>query len=389
MFFYAQALDKTGKRQFDKTEDSYIILAMKKPAFISISFAVLLIVSFAYTLCFPVQLITRPVYKADSVISTESDMEITYPDAYFVEDDIIAYFSIKNESVTFIEDLSILNDEYEKNYIAGNINGYVKYNKSGTLLQFFSPNGALLSEQRSSGCYPYIIDDSPVVYAIKDGGQTLRSFYFNGEPLLQDYIDNSLICSVSMSENFDTAISYADGDSLLLNKSGEVIFSCEQKESEIKIAKASCYSADSKFFCEISGLFPEILTIYNVDTKAKIAQFKTGSNFRYAPLMKIYNDVVYYETENALELYFINNGEKSSLQFNGELIDFKVNTQNEIILLSEKDSMNYLYIYNSEGVRSFYQESYNSISNLRVYDSETFYFKFDKEIYVLRRKMLS
>lgn len=362
---------------------------MKKPVFISISFAVLLIVSFAYTLCFPVQLIMRPVYKVDSVISTESDMEITQPDAYFVEDDMIAYFSIKNEAVTFIEDLSVLNNEYEKNYIAGNINGYVKYNKSGTLLQFFSPNGTLLSEQRSTGCYPYIREDSPIVYAVKDGGQTLRSFYFNGEPLLHDYIDNSLICSVSMSEDFDTAVSYADGYSLLLNRSGEVIFSCEQKEPEIKIAKASCYSAQSKYFCEISGLFPEMLTIYNVDTKAKTAQFQTGSNFRYSPLMKIYNDVVYYETENALELYFIDKGKRYSLQFSGELIDFKVNTQNEIILLSEKDSMNYLYVYNSDGVRSFYQESYNSISNLRVYDSETFYFKFDKEIYVLRRKMFS
>lgn len=383
-----KAFDKTGKRQFDKTEDSYIIHVMKKPALISISFAAFLIVSFAYTLCFPVQLITRPVYKVDSVISTESEMEVTNPDAYFVEDDMIVYFSIKNESVTFIEDLSILNEE-EKNYIAGNINGYVRYNKSGTRLQFFSPNGAFLSEQRGSGFYPYVTDDSRVVYAIKDGGQTLQSFYFNGEPQLHDYIDNSLICSVSMSENFDTSISYADGDSLLLDKNGEVIFSCEQKEPEIKIAKASCYSADSKFFCEISGLFPEMLTIYNVDTKAKVAQWQTGNNFRYAPLMKICNDVVYYETENALELYFINNGEKSSLQFSGELIDFKVNQQNEIILLSEKDSMNYLYIYNSDGIRSFYQESYNNISNLRVYDSETFYFKFDKEIYVLRRKMFS
>lgn len=362
---------------------------MKKPVFISISFAVILVVSLVYTLCFPVQLITRPVYKVDSIISTESDMEITRPDAYFVEDDMIVYFSVKDETVTFIEDLSIFNDEYEESHITGNINGYVKYNKSGTLLQFFSPNGALLSEQRSKGCYPYIRDDSPIVYAVKDGGQTLLSFYFNGEPLLYEYANNSLICSVSASKNFDTAVSYADGYSQLLNKNGEVVFTCEQKEPEIKIAKASCYSADSNYFCEISGLFPEILTIYNINTKMKVTQFPTGSNFRYAPLMKMYNDIVYYETETALDLYFINEGKKCSLRFNGELIDFKVNKQNEIILLSEKDSMNYLYIYNSNGVCSFYQESYNSISNLRVYDSETFYFKFDKEIYILRRKMFS
>lgn len=362
---------------------------MKKPVFMSISFAAFLIVSFIYTLCFPVQLITRPVYKVDSIISIENDMEITQPDAYFVEDDMIVYFSIKNETVTFIEDLSIFNNEYEKSYIAGNGNGYVKYNKSGTLMQFFSPNGTLLSEQRSKECYPYIRDDSPIVYAVKDGGQTVLSFYFNGEPLLHEYANNSLICSVSASENLNTAVSYADGYSQLLNKSGEVIFACEQKEPEIRIAKASCYSADSNYFCEISGLFPEILTIYNVDTKMKIAQFPTGSNFRYAPLMKIYNNIVYYETETTLTLYFITEEKKCSLQFNGELIDFKVNMQNEIMLLSEKDSMNYLYIYNSDGICSFYQESYNSISNLRVYDNETFYFKFDKEIYVLRRKMVS
>ena len=87
---------------------------MKKPVFMSISFAAFLIVSFIYTLCFPVQLITRPVYKVDSIISIENDMEITQPDAYFVEDDMIVYFSIKNETVTFIEDLSIFNNEYEK-----------------------------------------------------------------------------------------------------------------------------------------------------------------------------------------------------------------------------------------------------------------------------------
>ena len=77
------------------------------------------------------------------------------------------------------------------------------------------------------------------------------------------------------------------------------------------------------------------------------------------------------------------------MYFQGELIDFKVNMQDEIMLLSEKDSLNYLYIYNRNGIRSFYQESYNDISNLRVYNSDTFYFKLDKEIYILRRKMFS
>ena len=90
-----------------------------------------------------------------------------------------------------------------------------------------------------------------------------------------------------------------------------------------------------------------------------------------------------------MEIYSIDKEKKYSLQFNGELVDFKVNMQNEVILLSEKDSMNYLYIYNHAGIRSFYQESYNDISNLRVYNSETFYFKLDKEIYILRRKMFS
>ena len=102
-----------------------------------------------------------------------------------------------------------------------------------------------------------------------------------------------------------------------------------------------------------------------------------------------YNDTVYYETEQSLELYSVKEGKKRSLYFQGELIDFKVNPQDEIMLLSEKDSLNYLYIYNRNGIRSFYQESYNDISNLRVYNNDTFYFKLDKEIYILRRKMFS
>lgn len=362
---------------------------MKKSVFVSISFAVLLGVSFIYTLCFPVQLVTRPVYKVDSVIGTEDNMEITQPDAYFVEDDKIAYFSIEKEAVTFVEDLSVLGKEYKKSYITGNINGFVKYRKDGSLLQFFSPNGSLLNEQRGGGGYPYIEDESSVVYAIKDNGRNLSAFYFNGEPMLREYADNSLICSVSVSKNFDTSISYADGYSQLLSKNGEIIFSCEQRKPEIKIAKASCYSSDNKYFCEISGLYPELLTIYDMETKEQIVQTPTGSNSRYMPLMKIYGDTVYYETEKSLEIYSIDKEKKYSLQFNGELVDFKVNMQNEVILLSEKDSMNYLYIYNHDGIRSFYQESYNDISNLRVYNSETFYFKLDKEIYILRRKMFS
>ncbi len=360
---------------------------MKKSVFISTSFAVLFAVSFIYTLFFPVGLSTRPIYKVDSVIGTEDAMEITQPDAYFVEHDMIAYFSIEREAMTFIEDLSVLNGE--KSYITGNMNGFVKYKKDGTLLQFFSSNGTLLNEQRTKDCYPYIKDDSSVVHAFKDNGRNLSLFYFNGEPMLREYYDNSLICSVSTSEALDTAISYADGHSQLLNRNAQVVFTCEQRKPEIKIAKASCYSPESKYFCEISGLYPELLTIYNIDTKLQVAQFPTGSNSRYAPLMSIHNNTVYYETENALELYSIDTEEKTSLGFQGELVDFKVNMQNEIILLSEKDSMKYLYIYNNNGIRSFYQESYSDISNLRVYDDKTFYFKLDKEIYILRRKMVS
>lgn len=359
---------------------------MKKTVFISISFGALLIVAFIYTLFFPVQLTTRPVYKVDSIIGVENGLEITQPDAYFIEHDKIVYFSIEKEAVTFAEDLSVQNEEY---CVAGNINGFVKYKKDGTLLQFFSPNGSLLNEQRHQYGYPYIKDDFPIVYLIKDNGRTLSSFYFNGEPLLREYADNSLICSVSSSNNLDTVISYADGFSQLLNKNAEVIFTCEQRESEIRIAKASCYSADSKYFCEISGLYPELLTVYNTETKAEIVQFSTGANSRYTPLLKVYNDTVYYETEQSLELYSVKEGKKRSLYFQGELIDFKVNMQDEIMLLSEKDSLNYLYIYNRNGIRSFYQESYNDISNLRVYNNDTFYFKLDKEIYILRRKMFS
>jgi hypothetical protein len=360
---------------------------MKKTGFISSSFAVLFAVSFIYTLFFPVNLSTRPIYKVDSIIGTEDSMEITQPDAYFVERDIIAYFSIEKEAMTFIEDLTILNDE--NCFVAGNMNGFVKYKKDGTLLQFFSPNGTLLNEQRTKDCYPYIKDDSSVVHVFKDNGRNLSLFYFNGEPLLREYYDNSLICSVSTSPDFDTAISYADGHSQLLNRNAQVVFTCEQRKPEIKIAKASCYSPEGKYFCEISGLYPELLTVYDVDAKVQVAQFPTGSNSRYSPLVNIYNNTVYYETENALELYSIDTQENTSLEFQGELVDFKVNMQNEIILLSEKDSMKYLYIYNDNGIRSFYQESYSDISNLRVYDDKTFYFKLDKEIYILRRKMVS
>ena len=124
---------------------------MKKTVFISISFGALLIVAFIYTLFFPVQLTTRPVYKVDSIIGVENGLEITQPDAYFIEHDKIVYFSIEKEAVTFAEDLSVQNEEY---CVAGNINGFVKYKKDGTLLQFFSPNGSLLNEQRHQYGYP-------------------------------------------------------------------------------------------------------------------------------------------------------------------------------------------------------------------------------------------
>lgn len=354
-------------------------------------FIFILFITFVYTLFSPRKLTKSSIYTMSSSIYIDNPVPSIEPDEYLIDEEKLVYFSLKQETPTLIDHLNPGDEniiEESENKAVGNINGYVKYKKFGNRLEFFSNKGTLLAEIDSSG-YPYLSENHPIVYVIKANGYGFSSFFIDGTPVLKEYLTNSLITSISCDKNLNTAISLADGSSLLIDKNGKSLAVLEQKNSKIKISKGSTIDQDSKYFAEISGISPEVFTLYDIQNHSILTQFETNGELRYTPLMKIHNDNVFYESTNKLILFQIKKKRVTQLSFKGEIKEFDVSEMNEIAILSTDKLLNYIYVYKPNGILVYYGDSYTPLSNIRYHDPNTFYFKKDNEIIVMRRKSVS
>ncbi len=361
---------------------------MKKIQKRIISASVCLFLALSYMFLLPSTLEPHELFVVDNVIPVVGDsLEPTTPDGYFVDDDGVGYFSTTSATVTYYEranpDLSKVNTS-EQSFFVANINGYVRYQKVGSELSFYSNSGTLLKSV-SSFSYPFISDStSDSVFVIKTNGAGFSSYTLGGESIVDDYVTNAFITSITANKNNQSAVSFSDSSVVLLDSAGEREFSMAENYSDIAITKGCAVDSEGKYLVSISGISPEVLTIYDLTVGDIYHQRETGGDLRYSPIIRIKKGLIYYETEGALNVLSINKEREVTLDVLGELREIDISGCGEVAILSRFAQSNYLYIYKPNGILSNYYEIDGNVSNLRYIGDDKVYFKVADSIILLR-----
>lgn len=343
---------------------------MKKIGLISLLIFFIVIL---YTLLFPVRVLEKDSFKISREFDIRSQLSSEEIDGY--------YFSDNNRCGYFSSDYGMVShaESAPGKYLAANIYGYVSFDKVGSELSFFSPLGALYRKVANFG-YPYMLENSPYVYVIKTNGAGLSMYHINGSAYYENIQFNSLITSIAVDENRNSLVSTVDGKSYLLTPEGEFESTFENGDSRIKMSKATAIEEGAAHLAIVSGLYPEYLDIYERESGSRLLRLETGSNFNYSSYLNFINNRVYFEGIDNLHYYDFAGSEQGSLEITGTLKEVAHSEEGNLLVLTEKESLNYLYLFTPTGIKLFYAEFEENISNLNFLNEESFYFKLDEKI---------
>ena len=239
----------------------------------------LFFVSIIYTLLFPVKLGNELTFFVRSTIETIDSSSDFTSDGFYVSDKEIGYFNISNSTMVYKQQAE------GDNFIAGNALGYAVYSKYGDTVSLFTNKGIKITDIKTTG-YPFISEKYPIIYSLKSNGSGFTSNLFTGDTLIKEYSSNSMITSISTDKFFNTAVSFSDGKALLINKDGIVTLNTENLLSKVNVAKAVAIDDSGTYFSVITGIEPEIITVYDIVSKSIVGRYDTESDVRYSPLMR-------------------------------------------------------------------------------------------------------
>ncbi len=340
----------------------------------------LFFVTSIFTLLFPVKLGNQLTYFVRNIIDTiDSSADFT-SDGFYVTDKEIGYFNIKNSTMVYKQHAK------GDDFIAGNALGYALYSKYGDTVRLFTNKGVNISNIKTTG-YPHISEKYPIIYSLKSNGFGFSSNLFTGDTLIKEYSSNSMITSISTDKLFNTAVSFSDGKGLLINKDGIVILNTENLLSTINVAKSVAIDDSGTYFSVITGIEPEIISVYNIVSKSIVARYETKSDIRYSPVMRIHNETVYFETNNGIIYFTIKDQVFKSFNYRGELIEFSLSNDGSALILSKDNSFNFLYVYNSRGIIVYRTEFSDVVSNINFIDNDSFYVKLNDTIIIYSIKV--
>lgn len=330
-----------------------------------------------YNLLTPMKLGRDFFYKIENVIDTRSEVMNFSADGYYKTAGEIGYYNIKNSSMVHRR---LTEDDY---LVEGNSIGYAVYKKYGMDIELYSNRGNLIKAM-SSPTYPYMPSDWPVAYFVKSNASGFSSYLLTGDMLVKEHNSNSMITSISNNKLLSTAVTFIDGKALLIDRDNQIVLTAENNLSEISVAKAAAVTEDGKYFSVITGVNPEVMTVYDTSTRSIVRRFETGNDIRYSPLIKTIDDRIYYETVNGISYFDINDKRLRTIDYRGELLEIDVSAKKDVLILSKYNGIYYLYIYNSKGVRTYYNEYTSEVSNARFSGEHVFVYKFENYIVINR-----
>lgn len=348
---------------------------MKKIMLITVLIICIVIV---HTLFFPRRIIEKRRFVINTSFSIKSAAKKrTTIDGYFISDNREAgYFSTQEGMVHYIPPVS-------GQLVDANLHGYVLFGKNGHNLTFFSSQGDLLGTSYDLG-YPYMNEKYPYVHIISPDGKGFSLFTLSGKRLYPKKQLHSIITAIDIDKDAQTVISTVDANTLLINPEGKSTYMIENYKSKINLTKANTFQTDGSYLGLTTGIEPELIEVYDRETKSKVHSFKTDTNFNYQSYIAFHNGRIYYEGRETLHYLDLEKEKKGNLEYAGELLEVSYAENGNILLLSQHNSIRYLYLYSPGGIKIFYSEFYDDIDNINFINNDTFYFKLNDYIITMK-----
>lgn len=325
-----------------------------------------------YFILSPVVVRNKEIYYLDNFFNISEELHqipVESFDGYFYDKNECGYFSVDRG-------IGFFNKVDAPEIILANKYYYLIYEKVGESVQIFTPLGEKISEISTYG-YPYITGDFPLFYVLKTNGLGFTMYSMKGEPMIKDVSYTSLISSINTDNEYNTLVSTIDGKSYLYDSKGEMGFKNEYNGARIIISKSNALQMHGNYLAICSGLDPESIEIFTKDTGTRIIKFNTGSFFNYENFMEFQNNRIYFESKDGVKYYDVQKYTDGNIKIKGKMKEISFDTKGNIIVASFEKDIYYLTIYNPNGIKKFYREFSNVVTDLKFIDEKTFYFKID------------
>lgn len=137
--------------------------------------------------------------------------------------------------------------------------GFINYSKVTENVLIYGTHGELISGFHVYG-YPILSESGERLFIVKTDLSGIKEYTKTGEQLWE-YDFGSLITSVSLNKT-NTLIGLLNGAIHLLDKGGREIYSTVHSESRFPAVYGCVISQDSSLIAVVSGLDPQILTVF-------------------------------------------------------------------------------------------------------------------------------
>lgn len=320
----------------------------------------------------PIKISSSKNFNITSVIDlNQNETKNLEPDAFLWSKIDVIYFSFKNKS--FFKYTTNQNSLLSANNLF-----FVEFNKENSNISIYSNKGVLIKTIQEKALV-YIPKDLPIFFLIKSNGKVLSILTMNGDYLLKDITVDSLITSISIDKNFNTLISTIDGNTILIDKIGKILFKTKNNKSKFSIAKANTISENGKLLAICCGKDPEYIEIYDLKTGKIIKEIKNKKNNLEKIFLQFENRKLYYQNENTLCYYDLKKNKSYVFHTNGIIKDIALK-DNNVLIVTTDGVIDYLYLYSSNNQLLCYKELANPISDINFINSYSFFFKYNDKI---------
>jgi len=325
----------------------------------------------------PVRLYKRETFFYKKHFNINSDFQKAEIDGYFFNEKECGYFSSLNGMVSYYR---VGEDEF----IEANKLAFIVYKKYGNYFSLYTPDGVKIKDIGSFS-YPYFSGEYPLFYCIKTNGSGFDLYSINGDKIVNEINYNSMITSISTDRFLNTLVSTIDARTYLYSIQGKLLFQTDSSDSKINFVKRNVINENGDYLAICSGIEPEIIEIYNINSQTRIKLFQTTNNFNRRTFLEFNNNKLYYESKEILSYYDINKKKFGGYKFKGELNEVKFDKQGNILILSSLDNIYYLTMYATNSTIIFYKEFNKKIENINFINDYSFYFRMENFIVTMAK----
>lgn len=349
------------------------IISVKKSMKKNFSFILFILLSLSLFFIFPLKIYENKQIKLIKSIEIKNFTTILKetPDGYIYNNKECYYFSFKTNSV-------LKHPVKDKNFLTANLNGFIEYEKENKKLYLYNNKGNFISIIENKGL-PYLPNEKEIFASLKPDGRGFSLYYLDGKLILDEINFDSLITSIDF-DNKNILISTIDGETILLNNNKEILFKIQNNED---VPQLNAISNNGDFIAISYGVINNYIDIYDIKNQKLITRIENKkNNIKRISFLKFVKEKLYFENNDKIFFYNLKKKQLYNIKTKGKLKEITFNKE-KLLVLTEDNTVNYLYLFNTDGILLLYKELNNEISNVKFINENAFYFKYQDKILYL------